>query len=141
MNLHTSLNGFLIAAVLCGPTVFLAGAQPQDQIASISAGAQSSDIPVDQIVTKTVHEAWVASGRNEGKFFTMVQQCAELSARKRNISLPDTAAAGEKFGAWIKKETRKDPDQLLYTVVDRAVRYVGKTSTVVAASEPAPAKN
>jgi hypothetical protein len=139
MKLRTSLNGFLIAAALCSSTVLLAGAQPQDQKASISTGAQISDIPVDQVVTKTVHEAWVASGRSEDKFFAMVQQCAELSARNRDISLPDTAAAGEKFGAWIKKEARKDPDQLLYAVVDRAVRYIGKTNTVATAS--APAKN
>jgi hypothetical protein len=145
MNLHTSLNGFLIAAALCSPTALLAGAQqPQDQKASISAGAQASEFPVDQIVTKTVHEAWVSSGRNEDKFFAMVQQCAELSAKNRDITLPDTAEAGERFGAWIKKEARKDPDQLLYAVVDRAVRYVGKTHTAVAAApapEPAPAKN
>jgi hypothetical protein len=138
MNLRTSLNGFLIAAALCGPMALFAGALAQDQKPSISAGAQASDIPVDQLVTKTVHEAWVASGRNEDKFFAMVQQCAELSAKNRDIVLPDTAVAGEKFGAWIKKETRKDPDQLLYAVVDRAVRYVGKTRTVaVAAPEPA----
>jgi hypothetical protein len=141
MNLRTSLKGFLIAAALCSPTVLLAGALPQDQKPSISAGAQTSEIPLDQVVTKTVHEAWIASGRNEDKFFTMVQQCAELSAKNRDIILPDTAAAGEKFGAWIKKEARKDPDQLLYAVVDRAVRYVGRTSTVAAASAPAPAKN
>jgi hypothetical protein len=139
MNLRTSLNGFLIATALCSPTALLAVTQPQDQKASISAGAQVSDIPVDQIVTKTVHEAWVASGRNEDKFFAMVQQCAELSARNRNITLPDTTEAGERFGAWIKKEARKDPDQLLYAVVDRAVRYVGKTHAVAAAPAPAPA--
>jgi hypothetical protein len=141
MNLRTSLNGFLIAATLCGSTTLLAGAQPQEQKPSISAGAQISDMPVDQIVTKTVHEAWVASGRNEDKFFAMVQQCAELSAKNRDITLPDTAVAGERFGAWIKKEARKDPDQLLYVVVDHAVRYVGKTNAVAAASAPAPAKN
>ena len=141
MNLHTSLNGFLIAAALCSATVFVAGAQTQDQKPSISAGAPISDIPVDQIVTKTIHEAWVASGRNEDKFFAMVQQCAELSARNREITLPDTAEAGEKFGAWIKKEARKDPDQLLYVVVDRAVRYIGKTHTATVASAPAPTKN
>jgi hypothetical protein len=133
MNLRTSLNGFLIAAALCSPTALFAGALPQDQKPSISAGAQTSEIPLDQVVTKTVHEAWIASGRNEDKFFTMVQQCAELSAKNRDITLPDTAAAGEKFGAWIKKEARKDPDQLLYAVVDRAVRYVGRTNTVAAA--------
>jgi hypothetical protein len=143
MNLRTSLNGFLIAAALCSPTALLARGQLQDQKASISASAQASDIPVDQIVTKTVHEAWVASGRNEEKFFTMVQQCAELSAKNRDIILPDTAKAGEKFGAWVKKDARKDPDQLLYAVVDRAVRYVGKTHSgaTAAAHAPAPPKN
>jgi len=141
MKLHTSLNGLLIAAALCGSTTLLPGALAQDQKPSISAGAQISEIPVDQIVTKTVHEAWIASGRNEDKFFAMVQQCAELSARNRDITLPDTAKAGEKFGAWIKKDARKDPDQLLYVVVDRAVRYVGKTHTATVASAPAPAKN
>jgi hypothetical protein len=140
MNLRTSLNGFLIAAALSCPTALLAGALAQDQKPSISTGAQASDIPVDQLVTKTVHEAWVASGRNEDKFFAMVQQCAELSARNRDITLPDTTVAGEKFGAWIKKEARRDSDQLLYAVVDRAVRHVGKTNTAVAAAAPPPAK-
>ena len=139
MNLRTRLNGFLIAATLCCPAALLAGAQPQDPKASVDTGAQASDIPVDQIVTKTVHEAWIASGRNEDKFFAMVQQCAELSAKNRDITLPDTAEAGVKFGAWIKKEARKDPDQLLYAVVDRAVRYVGKAQTATGA--PAPTKN
>ena len=141
MNLRTSLNGFLIAAALSCPTALLAGVLIQDQKASVTAGALSSDIPVDQLVTKTVHEAWVASGRNEDKFFAMVQQCAELSAKNRDITLPDTAVAGEKFGAWIKKDARKDPDQLLYVVVDRAVRYVGRTHTATVDSAPAPAKN
>ena len=140
MNLRTSLNGFLIAAVLCSPTALLAGGLiPEDQNPGVTAGAQTIETPIDQIVTRTVHEAWVASGRNEDRFFSMVQQCAELSARNRDIALPDTAEAGEKFGAWIKKEARKDPDQLLYVVVDRAVRYVGKARTAAAAS--ASAKN
>jgi hypothetical protein len=137
MNLHTSFNGILIAAALCCPTMLLAGAITQDQKPSVIAGAQTSDIPVDQIVTKTVHEAWVASGRNEDKFFAMVQQCAELSAKNRDITLPDTAEAGEKFGDWIKKEARKDSDQLLYAVVDRAVRHVGKTHSAAVALAPA----
>ncbi len=139
MNLRISLNGFLIAAALCTPTALLAGTLIQDQKPSVTAGAQASEIPIDQILTKTVHEAWVASGRNEDKFFTMVQQCAELSAKNRDITLPDTTEAGEKFGAWVKKEARKDPDQLLYAVVDRAVRYVGKTHA--AAVTPASGKD
>ena len=139
MNLRPSLKGFLIAAALCSPTALFAGTLLQDQNPSVAATAQTDEIPLDQIVTKTVHEAWIASGRNEDKFFAMVQQCAELSAKNRDITLPDTAEAGVKFGAWIKKEARKDPDQLLYAVVDRAVRYVGKAQTATGA--PAPTKN
>ena len=82
--------------------------------------------PLDQIVTKTVHEAWVASGRDEDKWLGMVEQLAELSAQNRGVTLPDTREAGSRFGESIKKEARKDPDQLLYAVVDRAVRRVGK---------------
>jgi hypothetical protein len=136
MNLRTSLNGFLLAAAFCSPAALLAGAPAQDQKPSVIAGAQASELPVDQIVTKTVHEAWIASGRNEDKFFTMVQQCAELSAKNRGITLPDTAAAGEKFGAWVKKQARQDSDQLLYSVVDRAVLYVSKPHTRAAATTP-----
>lgn len=62
-------------------------------------------------------------GKNEQGFFQMVQQLTELSAQKRGITLPDDKAAGEKAGEWIKKEARRDPDQLLYVVVDRAVQY------------------
>ena len=139
MNLRPSLKGFLIAAALCSPTALFAGTLLQDQNPSVAATAQTDEIPLDQIVTKTVHEAWIASGRNEDKFYAMVQQCAKLSASNRGITLPDTTDAGEKFGAWIKKDARKDPDQLLYAVVDRAVRYAGKLHT--AATATAPAKN
>jgi len=138
MNLRTSLKGFLIAAALCCPTALFAGAPVQDEKPSVTPAVQTSEIPVEKVVTMTVHEAWITSGRDEAKFFAMVQQCAELSARNRDVTLPDTAVAGEKFGAWIKKDARKDPDQLLYAVVDRAVVYVGKTHTAAA---PAPAKN
>ncbi|WP_446745535.1 hypothetical protein [Silvibacterium acidisoli] len=113
-----------LAGAISGGCVYAAAIpRPAQSTATDSA----SPMPTDQLVTKTVHEAWVASGRNEDKFFDMVQQLANLSAQNRGITLPNTQEAGAKFGAWIKKEARKDPDQLLYAVVDRAVRYVGKT--------------
>ena len=34
-----------------------------------------------------------------------------------------TESAGAKASNWIKAQARKDPDQLLYVVVDEAVRY------------------
>jgi hypothetical protein len=52
-----------------------------------------------------------------------VQALTELSAQKRGITLPDDQAAGKKAGDWIKKQAKKDPDQLLYVIVDHAVQY------------------
>ena len=75
------------------------------------------------------------SGRNEDQFFDMVKELAAISAQKRGLTLPETKDAGEKAGAMIKRQAKKDPDQLLYAVVDRAVM---KTGTKTGASAPAP---
>lgn len=101
----------------------------RDPAAVTLQGAQSDGPHTwtqDQLLTSTVHEAWVLSGRNEDQFFDMVKELAAMSAQKRGLTLPETADAGAKAGQMIKKEARKDPDQLLYAVVDRAVV---KTST------------
>lgn len=140
MKMWRSLAGVVMAAALCcaGATTIQAQQAEKTNAAAQASSGDMAAMPIDQLVTKTVHEAWVASGRNEDKWFAMVQQLAALSAQNRGITLPDTQEAGSKFGEWIKKESRKDPDQLLYAVVDHAVRYVGKKQT--AASEPAPDK-
>jgi hypothetical protein len=130
MKIRRAFAALALAGAISGGCVYAAATPGAAQSA---AGDTASPMPTDQLVTKTVHEAWVASGRNEDKFFDMVQQLATLSAQNRGITLPNTQEAGAKFGAWIKKEARKDPDQLLYDVVDRAVRYVGKNQTAGAA--------
>ncbi len=79
----------------------------------------------EQLVTSTVHDAWMLSGRNEDQFFEMVKELAAMSAQKRGLMLPETDAAGRKAGEMIKKQARKDPDQLLYAVVDRSVVKTG----------------
>jgi hypothetical protein len=77
----------------------------------------------EQAVTSSVREAWVLGGKTDEGFFEIVQTLAELSAQKRGVMPPDTDAAGAKAGNWIRKEARKDPDQLLYAIVDHAVQY------------------
>lgn len=92
-----------------------------------SSGAATTDaatMPIDQLLPMTVHEAWVASGRNEDKFFAMVSELAQFSAQKRGVTLPDSAAAGQRAGVKFKELARRDPDQLLYVVVDTMVRSV-----------------
>jgi len=139
MKIWRSFAGIVMAAALSCPVMTIAAQTPAQDAKPNAAGNSDTSgtvLPLDQLITKTVHEAWIASGRNEDKFFAMVQELATLSAQNRGIALPDSQEAGVKFGDWIKKQSRKDPDQLLYAVVDRAVRYVGKTQ----ASAASPAK-
>lgn len=98
------------------------------QIAPSSAAGQTSgpqNWTPDQLLTSTVHQAWLLSGRNEATFFEMVTQLAEISAKNRNLQLPETDAAGRQVGQMIKVAAKRDTDQLLYAVVDAAVRKVG----------------
>lgn len=87
-----------------------------------AANSSRSATASAELLSSTVHEAWLQSGRNEDKFFDMVKQLAEMSAQKRGVSLPDSEAAGRRMGTLIKTSARRDPDQLLYAVVDAAVR-------------------
>jgi hypothetical protein len=93
----------------------------------------AQDNGAEQLTTLTVHEAWVQSGRNEEKFFDMVKQLAAMSAQKRGVTLPDTEATGKKMGDTIRTNGRRDPDQLLYAVVDAAVRKTAGATTTAAA--------
>jgi hypothetical protein len=80
---------------------------------------------IDQAVTCSVHDAWELGGKNEAGFFAIVKALAELSAQKRGLVLPDKEAVGREFGEYIKTQAKADHDQLLYAIVDRAVRKYG----------------
>lgn len=75
----------------------------------------------DQLLTSTVHQAWLLSGKSEPNFFEMVEQLAEISAINRGLTLPTDEAAGRRMGEYIKRASKMDTDQLLYAVVDKAV--------------------
>jgi hypothetical protein len=107
-----------------------AGPQQQPQVlAHPKVDANDKVYPIQQIITASVHDAWMLSGKNEEAFFDIVEQLAQLSAEKRGLSLPDDAAAGKRMGEIIKEKARADHDELLYVIVDQAVRAVG-TKTV-----------
>ena len=88
----------------------------------------------EQLITASVHDAWIMSGKNQATFFEMVTQLAALSAQKRGLQLPESEKAGERFGELIKQMAKADPDQLLYEVVDKAVKQVGVPLSSTAAS-------
>jgi hypothetical protein len=87
----------------------------------------------DQIITATVHQAWVLSGKDEANFFEIVRELAEISATNRNMALPDSPAAGRRAGAYIKAQAKLDHDQLLYAIVDKSVRMTGTKSAATRA--------
>jgi basic membrane lipoprotein Med (substrate-binding protein (PBP1-ABC) superfamily) len=102
------------------------GAQtPQAQGA---AGSATGTWTAEQLMTSSVHDAWVMSGKNEQTFFQMVSQLAQIAAQKRGLTLPDSEEAGKRFGQLIKTMAKADHDQLLYVVVDKAVQQVGTKS-------------
>jgi hypothetical protein len=47
------------------------------------------------------------------------------SLRRRGLTLPDSAEAGKRTGEYIKAKAKSDHGQLLYAIVDAAVRHVG----------------
>jgi hypothetical protein len=85
-----------------------------------------------ELLPLTVHQAWLKSGKNEEVFFTMVTQLAEMSAQNRGLELPQTKAAGQRVGQMIKTMAKEDTGQLLYAVVDAAVRKVGTPTAATA---------
>jgi hypothetical protein len=101
--------------------------------------AETHPWTIEQLLPLTVSEAWQLSGKNEDKFFDMVQDLAAFSAQKRNLVLPASEAAGQQAGQYIKQQAKLDHDQLLYAVVDQAVRKVGTPAPAQASTAP-PAK-
>ncbi|HTZ57715.1 MAG TPA: hypothetical protein VMB49_06455 [Acidobacteriaceae bacterium] len=97
---------------------------PAGQTAAASAPATPS-WSLEQAVTSSVHDAWILGGKSEPGFFAIVKALAELSAEKRGLQLPDKETVGREFGEYIKTQARADHDQLLYVIVDRAVRKYG----------------
>jgi hypothetical protein len=120
MKMQGVVRAVVMSGLLLAPMAMQAQ-KPNTQSVTAANSADAAHVN-RELLTSTVHEAWLASDRNEDKFFDMVKQCAEMSAQKRGVTLPDTEAAGRKMGLLIKTMARRDPDQLLYAVVDAAVK-------------------
>ena len=134
-RIHTLILCLAAATLILGTISSVAqqSAQPSQSSSPVDIRPDATEAPhpwtVDQLLPLTVSEAWQMSGKNEDKFFDMVQDLAAFSAKKRNLTLPDDEAAGRQAGEYIKQQARQDHDQLLYDVVDQAVRKVGKPAS------------
>jgi len=88
--------------------------------------AESHPWTEEQILTCTVSQCWRLANKSEDTFFDIVQQLAAMSAQNRDLALPESEEAGKEAGQIIKTKAKADHDQLLYAIVDDAVRKVGK---------------
>jgi hypothetical protein len=102
------------------------GQSPVSITPKAGEAAESHPWTTDQILTCTVSQCWQLANKDEETFFDIVQQLAETSAQNRDLTLPETEAAGREAGEIIKAKAKADHDQLLYAVVDDAVRKVGQ---------------
>ncbi|HSY70360.1 MAG TPA: hypothetical protein VK813_17050 [Edaphobacter sp.] len=108
-------------------TLTASGQQPKSPV-TITPSADSTaphNWTTEQILTCTVSDCWQLAGRNETTFFDIIQQLAEISAQTRGLTLPDNAAAGQRTGEYIKAKAHTDHGQLLYAIVDAAIRKIG----------------
>lgn len=126
----------VLTIALAGPVSLLAAPQAESAPADTTA---AQNWTFDQVVTDTVSDAWHQGGETEAGFFAIVKTMAQVAAQKRDVTLPDSLEAGRRMGQYIKQQARLDHQQLLYPIVDKAVRMVGKPAAGdTAATTPAP---
>jgi hypothetical protein len=129
------ISRILVLAVSLAAPASLIAAPAQ----SAPADATAHTWTIDQVVTDTVSDAWHQGGETEEGFFAIVKTMAQFAAEKRGLTLPETREAGRRAGQYIKQQARLDHQQLLYPIVDKAVRMVGTpVATDTSAAPPAP---
>jgi hypothetical protein len=125
------IHTIALSVTLTVATLTASAQQPKSPV-TITPSADSAaphNWTTEQILTCTVSDCWQLAGKNETTFFDIIQQLSEISAQTRGLTLPDTAAAGEKTGEYIKAKAHTDHGQLLYAIVDAAIRKVGTRPT------------
>jgi hypothetical protein len=130
-----SISRILVLAVSLAAPASLIAAPAQNA----PADATTHTWTIDQVVTDTVSDAWHQGGETEEGFFAIVKTMAQFAAQKRDVTLPDSRESGRRMGQYIKQQARLDHQQLLYPIVDKAVRMVGTpVAADTSATPPAP---
>ncbi|HWY67969.1 MAG TPA: hypothetical protein VNX88_04845 [Terriglobales bacterium] len=130
-RIRTLILCLVVAATLSLGAIPTVAQQPTQPSSPVNIKPEANEAPeihswtIEQLLPLTVSQAWQMSGKSEDKFFDMVQDLAAFCAQKRNLVLPASEAAGQQAGEYIKQQAKLDREQLLYAVVDQAVRKVG----------------
>jgi hypothetical protein len=71
-------------------------------------------------------QAWVVSGKSEKVFVELLLVLGSVSLENRRLTFPDSREVGDEAGRGIAADCAADPDALLFALVDRQVRRLGK---------------
>jgi len=69
-------------------------------------------------------DAWQEANQSVDKAFAMIETMTAYLLKQREQQFPDNAEAGQQFGKAIDQRCRADPDQLMFSAVDAALRDV-----------------
>jgi hypothetical protein len=102
----------------------------ENQSADAAATSGAATWTVNEVLPLTCGQAWQMSGKSTPEFVRMLVALGGLSFQNRGLSLPESARArSSEIGMAIRKSCESDPDDLLYSVVDRSLRPYGVPAT------------
>ncbi len=104
----------LLTATLIGLTV----------TTSIWAAPKSPRYTFQKVAHLSCKAAWQQADQSVDKAFAMIETMTVYLLKQRQLQFPDSAEVGERFGKLIDERCRADPDQLMLSAVDAALRDV-----------------
>lgn len=69
-------------------------------------------------------DTWIEVDKSVDKAFSMIETLIVYLLKHRQMQFPDSLEAGERFGKVIDERCRADPEQLMFSAVDAALREV-----------------
>ena len=116
------------AAIITAAGLALSGFLSTAATAQQPAPAKTKWAAVD-VLPLTCAQAWVKSGKSYSKMLSIVITLGRVSLANRDLTFPDTREAGLKAGRGIAEDCKADPNDLLFSIVDKHVRQVAEGAT------------
>lgn len=136
-QVRTAVGRAMSAGLVAGLTLVLVPAapaahgSPMEQGSKPAAGAEPLWALTD-VLPLSCAQAWALAKGSESEFITMATVLGGLALNNRALKLPQTREAGLEAGKGLAADCMADPDDLLYAVVDRQVRRLGKPAKTFA---------
>lgn len=92
--------------------------------ANVEAAPKAPRYSFQKIAHLSCKGAWQEADKSVDKAFAMIEVMTVYLLKQRQLQFPDSVEAGERFGKSIDERCRADPDQLMLSAVDAALREV-----------------